>query len=236
MSEDLLLLLAAAASIGFFHTLLGPDHYLPFIAMSRSGKWSLRKTALVTILCGIGHVMSSVVLGIMGVMFGLAVSKLEAFESFRGSLATWALISFGLVYFVWGMRRAMRHKTHEHIHMHEEEDGHTHLHHHTDKHMHVHESKNRKMTPWVLFIIFILGPCEPLIPMLMYPAAKNSFFALSLVTGIFAVITIATMLGIVLISYFGFNIIPSEKLERYTHAIAGAIISVCGLSILFFGL
>jgi len=236
MSEDLLLLLAAAASIGFFHTLLGPDHYLPFIAMSRSGKWSLRKTALVTILCGIGHVMSSVVLGIMGVMFGLAVSKLEAFESFRGSLATWALVSFGLVYFVWGMRRAMRHKTHEHIHMHEEEDGHTHLHHHTDKHMHVHESKNRKMTPWVLFIIFILGPCEPLIPMLMYPAAKNSFFALSLVTGIFAVITIATMLGIVLISYFGFNIIPSEKLERYTHAIAGAIISVCGLSILFFGL
>ncbi len=236
MSEDLLLLLAAAASIGFFHTLLGPDHYLPFIAMSRSGKWSLRKTALVTILCGIGHVMSSVVLGIMGVMFGLAVSKLEAFESFRGSLATWALISFGLVYFVWGMRRAMRHKTHEHIHKHEEEDGHTHLHHHTDKHMHVHESKNRKMTPWVLFIIFILGPCEPLIPMLMYPAAKNSFFALSLVTGIFAVITIATMLGIVLISYFGFNIIPSEKLERYTHAIAGAIISVCGLSILFFGL
>jgi len=236
MSEDLLLLLAAAASIGFFHTLLGPDHYLPFIAMSSSGKWSLRKTTLVTVLCGIGHVMSSVVLGIMGVMFGLAVSKLEAFESFRGSLATWALISFGLVYFVWGMRRAMRHKTHEHIHMHEEEDGHTHLHHHTDKHMHVHESKNRKMTPWVLFIIFILGPCEPLIPMLMYPAAKNSFFALSLVTGIFGVITIATMLGIVLISYFGFNIIPSEKLERYTHAIAGAIISVCGLSILFFGL
>lgn len=236
MSEDLLLLLTAAASIGFFHTLLGPDHYLPFIAMSRSGKWSLRKTTFVTLLCGIGHVLSSVVLGFLGVTFGLAVSKLEAFESFRGSLATWALISFGLVYFAWGMRSAMRQKAHEHVHAHEEENNHTHLHYHTDRHMHVHESKSRNMTPWVLFIIFILGPCEPLIPMLMYPAAKNSRFALSLVTVIFGGITILTMLGIVLISYFGFNIIPSEKMERYTHAIAGAIISICGLSILLFGL
>lgn len=236
MSEDLLLLLTAAASIGFFHTLLGPDHYLPFIAMSRSGKWSLRKTTFVTLLCGIGHVLSSVVLGFLGVTFGLAVSKLEAFESFRGSLATWALISFGLVYFAWGMRSAMRQKAHEHVHAHEEENNHTHLHYHTDRHMHVHESKSRNMTPWVLFIIFILGPCEPLIPMLMYPAAKNSLFALSLVTVIFGGITILTMLGIVLISYFGFNIIPSEKMERYTHAIAGAIISICGLSILLFGL
>jgi hypothetical protein len=72
--------------------------------------------------------------------------------------------------------------------------------------------------------------------MLMYPAAKNSLLALSLVTGVFGGITILTMLGIVLISYFGFNIIPSEKMERYTHAIAGAIISVCGISILLFGL
>ncbi|HOD34406.1 MAG TPA: hypothetical protein PLR20_01590 [Syntrophales bacterium] len=29
-------------------------------------------------------------------------------------------------------------------------------------------------TPWVLFTIFVLGPSEPLIPVLMFPAARNA--------------------------------------------------------------
>jgi len=237
MSDELAVLVTAAASIGFFHTLLGPDHYLPFIAMSRSGGWSLRKTAFITILCGIGHVLSSVVLGFIGISFGFAVSRLEAVESFRGSLATWALIAFGLVYFIWGMKRALRNKPHAHFHSHGDTTGHGHTHDHNKEHLHVHKTAgNKNMTPWILFIIFILGPCEPLIPILMYPAAKSSFFDLWLVTGIFGVITITTMLGIVMSSYFGINIIPTVKLEKYTHAIAGAIISLCGLSILLFGL
>lgn len=60
MSQELTILTITAASIGLFHTLLGPDHYLPFIVMAKAGKWSLFKTAWVTFLCGIGHVGSSI--------------------------------------------------------------------------------------------------------------------------------------------------------------------------------
>ena len=237
MSNELLILIIAAASIGFFHTLLGPDHYLPFIVMSRSRSWSLRKTSLVTVVCGIGHVLSSVLLGIIGIALGIAVSKLEAIESFRGSIAAWVLIAFGLVYFIWGMRRALRNKPHEHLHKHEYGFSHMHTHHHTEVHMHVHRKKGTKnITPWVLFTIFVFGPCEPLIPLLMYPAAKNSLFGVVLVTGLFSATTILTMLGIVLISTFGVNLIPMNRLERYTHAIAGATICLCGVSIILFGL
>ena len=237
MSNELLILIIAAASIGFFHTLLGPDHYLPFIVMSRSRNWSLRKTSLVTVLCGIGHVLSSVLLGIIGIALGIAVSKLEAIESFRGSIAAWVLIAFGLVYFIWGMRRALRSKPHEHLHKHKDGFSHMHTHNHTEVHMHVHRKKGTKnITPWVLFTIFVFGPCEPLIPLLMYPAAKNSLLGVVLVTGLFSATTILTMLGIVLISTFGVNLIPMNRLERYTHAIAGATISLCGVSILVFGL
>ena len=237
MSNELLILIIAAASIGFFHTLLGPDHYLPFIVMSRSRSWSLRKTSLVTVVCGIGHVLSSVLLGIIGIALGIAVSKLEAIESFRGSIAAWVLIAFGLVYFIWGMRRALRNKPHEHLHKHEYGFSHMHTHHHTEVHMHVHRKKGTKnITPWVLFTIFVFGPCEPLIPLLMYPAAKNSLLGVVLVTGLFSATTILTMLGIVLISTFGLNLIPVNRLERYTHAIAGATICLCGVSIQFLGL
>ncbi len=237
MSDELLILITASASIAFFHTLLGPDHYLPFIMMSRSGRWSLRKTTGITVLCGIGHVLSSVLLGIFGVALGIAVSKLELVESFRGSIAAWALIAFGLVYFVWGIRSALRHKSHNHLHIHEDNVNHVHTHVHTKKHVHVHEGKGTEnITPWVLFTIFILGPCEPLIPLLMYPAAKSSFMGLLLVTSIFGGVTILTMLGIVLISTFGINFVPARRLERFTHAIAGATICLCGISIQFLGL
>lgn len=237
MSNELLILIAAAASLGFFHTLFGPDHYLPFIVMSKSGKWSLRKTTLVTVVCGVGHVLSSVLLGILGVALGIAVSKLEVVESFSGNIAAWALITFGLVYFIWGVRRALRSKPHKHLHKHEDGFSHMHTHKHMEKHMHVHGEKSAKsITPWALFTIFVFGPCEPLIPLLMYPAAKSSLPGLLLVAGIFGAITILTMLSIVLISTFGINLIPTARLERYTHATAGATVFLCGISIQFLGL
>ena len=110
MTNELTILLITAASIGFFHTLLGPDHYIPFVVMSKSGNWSNKKTAVITFLCGLGHVLGSVVLGLIGVALGLAVAGLEAIEAVRGGLAAWALIAFGLVYFAWGLKRAIRNK------------------------------------------------------------------------------------------------------------------------------
>jgi ABC-type nickel/cobalt efflux system permease component RcnA len=229
--------MATAASIGFIHTLFGPDHYLPFIVMSRSGKWSLSKTTIITILCGIGHVLGSVVLGIIGIVLGIAVANLEIVESARGGLAAWMLIAFGLVYFVWGIRRAMRNKPHHHTHMHQDGMMHTHEHRHSDEHLHIHNKSSKKnITPWILFTIFLLGPCEPLIPLLMYPAAKEDFFGLVLVTSIFGLATILTMLIIVLISSYSINLIPTSKIERYMHAIAGATIFLSGLAIQFLGL
>jgi nickel/cobalt exporter len=237
MSNELWVLILAAASIGFFHTLFGPDHYLPFIVMSKSGQWSLRKTSLITFLCGLGHVLSSVLLGSVGVAFGIAVTKLEILESFRGNLAAWLLIAFGLVYFIWGARRAWRNKAHHHLHSHKNADDHEHSHSHHTGHVHAHVEKGKKsMTPWVLFTIFIFGPCEPLIPLLMYPAAKGGFWNIIIVTGVFAAVTIGTMMSVVLISAFGINFVPVLKLERYTHALAGATIFLCGMSIQFLGL
>ncbi len=237
MSHELSILITAAASIGFFHTLFGPDHYLPFIVMAQSGKWSLRKTTLITFLCGIGHVMSSVLLGIIGIVLGMVVSKLEIIEGFRGNLAAWALIAFGLVYFIWGMQRVVRNKPHQHLHTHQDAVSHIHTHVHNDEHVHVHETANNKnLTPWILFTIFVLGPCEPLIPLLMYPAAKNSLAGLISVVVIFGSITIATMLSVVIISTLGISFIPLQRIERYMHAFSGAAIFLSGISIQFLGL
>ncbi len=237
MNKELTILLITAASIGSFHTLVGPDHYLPFIVISKARKWSLMKTTWITGLCGLGHILSSVVLGFIGIALGITVTKLEAVESFRGEIAAWILLAFGLVYFVWGLRRAIVNRPHKHRHFHVDEDAHEHTHVHTDGHVHIHADEGAvNLTPWVLFTIFVFGPCEPLIPILMYPAAKNSLVGVVLVSAVFGITTIGTMLAIVLLSSLGLIFLPLQKLERYSHAIAGATIFLCGIAIKFFGL
>ncbi|HNR52561.1 MAG TPA: sulfite exporter TauE/SafE family protein [Syntrophales bacterium] len=234
LSPELAALTVTAASLGFFHTLLGPDHYLPFVVMARARRWSQARTAWITLFCGLGHIGSSVVLGLAGITLGMAVTSLEGIEALRGDLAAWALIACGLVYFAWGLKKAYRYRPHEHSHFHENGTAHTHRHIHGTDHAHVH-GDNSRITPWVLFIIFVLGPCEPLLPVLMYPAAKESLAGMLWVTGVFGTVTILTMMGIVLFSLRGISLIPLKGIERYTHALAGGTICLCGIAIQYLG-
>lgn len=226
-----------AATIGFAHTVFGPDHYIPFIVMARAKKWPMTKTAILTFLCGIGHIMSSVLIGFVGIIFGIEVMKLKALESFRGNIAGWLLIIFGFTYLVWGLYRVWKNKPHKHKHFHMNYMIHSHDHGHSDEHVHIHEEETKvNITPWVLFTIFVFGPCEPLIPILMYPAAKNNMAGVFWVTIIFGAVTIMTMFSIVMVSSIGVKLLPMGKLERYTHVMAGGTILLCGLAVQFLGL
>lgn len=83
----------------------------------------------------------------------------------------------------------------------------------------IYPQDRRRVTPWVLFIIFILGPCEPLIPFLTYPAAQNSTAGIIWLVSIFTLFTLVTMVTIVLLGYYGVTLVKSTALERYIHAI-----------------
>jgi nickel/cobalt transporter (NicO) family protein len=236
MNMDVVFLCWTAAIVGLGHTLLGPDHYLPFIVMNRARKWSPAKTAWITFACGLGHVLSSVVLGFIGIAFGMTLMRLEAFEAFRGNLAAWALIGFGFAYAGWGIHCGIRNRPHTHLHLNERCEP-VHSHRHAGQHFHTHEpAKKANITPWVLFTIFVLGPCEPLIPLLMYPAARYSLDGTVLVAAVFSVVTIGTMLAVVMAASWGISFARFGKLERWTHALAGGAIGLSGLAIQFLGL
>ncbi len=225
-------LLTTAAGLGFIHTVIGPDHYLPFVAMAKARDWSFKKALTITAICGVGHVLGSIILGLIGVAFGIGLSKLEGLESIRGDLAAYGLIAFGLVYFIWGIRKAYHGHSHSHI-----IGGHKHPHpghHHGDREPSGQDGKTG-ITPWVLFTIFVFGPCEVLIPILMYPEARNSTSGMLLVAGVFAVATIGTMLISVAVILTGLTVFKFRSLERFSHALAGFALLACGLAI-FFGL
>lgn len=237
MSTELSILLITTVSVAFIHTAAGPDHYIPFIIMSKARKWNRVKTAWITFLCGIGHVGSSFLLGLIGVAFGVALFSIQSLESSHGIIAAWLFTIFGFCYLIWGLHRAYKNKPHDHLHVHSDGSLHSHTHTHHNEHSHIHaEVKKVNITPWILFTIFILGPCEPMIPLIMYPAAKHNYFELFLVSIIFGIITIATMLTFVLTASFGLNILSFKFIERYTHALAGGTIFACGLGMLFLSL
>ena len=236
MADSITLLSITAISIGFIHTILGPDHYLPFIVLSEAKKWTIRKTMLITFVCGIGHVLSSVILGLVGIAVGISVKKLVSVESFRGNIAAWLFIAFGLVYMVISIRNLIKNRKHSHAHFHMGGEKHMHEHDHHVEHAHIHEKDIIKTTPWILFLIFVFGPCEPLIPIVMYPAAANNIAGAVIVSLLFALVTISTMMAIVVAFKLGLNRINLKPVEKYSHLIAGSMIFLSGMAIQFLGL
>jgi nickel/cobalt exporter len=221
-----------ATAIGFVHTVLGPDHYIPFIALSKARRWNLTKSLAITGFCGLGHVLGSVLIGLLGLAAGAALNQMVELESLRGQLASWAMLSFGLVYLAWGLKRAWRNQPHEHLHVHGDGTAHKHEHTHHREHAHPHEKGNSALGPWTIFIVFVLGPCEALIPILMYPAASHNFLGMAWVVTLFGLATIITMMGIVALSVRGLAGVRLHHWDRYSHALTGAAISLCGVFML----
>ncbi len=229
-------LLWGAASIALLHTLIGVDHYLPFIVIGKARRWRTRKTLSFTALCGVGHVAGSVLLGLIGVALGLAVQKLVFVESVRGSVAAWGLIAFGLVYAATSLLRNAKRQRHAHVHGHSDGTLHCHEHNHEKLHAHVHETGDGSgLTKWTLLLLFVFGPCEALIPMFMVPAYEHNWLLVVSVAGVFSVVTIAAMVIAVAVGLYGFSFLPMRVLDRHANVLAGLAIAGSGLGIQLLG-
>jgi len=220
--EDQNILISTAALIAFIHTIIGPDHYLIFVALGKARDWSTTKTLKYTTICGVGHILSSVIIGFIGIFFGIELVKLVNLEESRGLLSGWMLLFFGLIYFFWGLRKIRIHKNKKNV---------------SDKHNYINSQKKAfNITPWALFIVFVLGPCEALIPLFMYPAIEADMMLVFKVALVFGIVTLVTMLLSVFLLIKGLNIFKFNSFEKYSHVIAGTSIMLCAIVINFAGL
>lgn len=226
----------SAASLGVIHTLLGPDHYLPFIVLSKARNWTRTRTLWITFISGVGHVGGSVILGLVGIAMGISLSRLESIEASRGNLVGWMLIAFGILYSAYGIYKYFRKGSHFHLPAFLRPRSIR----HRDLHLADSELKKEddagRLTPWILFLIFVFGPCEVLIPMLVYPAAQQSGLGVFLVALVFGIATVGTMLLVVLLGYQGFSFVRLKGKEHRIHLFAGLVILLAGVGIQFMGL
>jgi hypothetical protein len=227
--------LLAAAGVALAHTLLGPDHYLPFVMLARARGWSVRRTAAITVACGAGHVASSLLLGGLGILLGAAASRLDAVERARGDLAAWLLVAFGLAYAIWGLRQGVRRSRGLEPHHHGGGEPHIHVG-SLRPHVHAPGGERRRPVFWALFIVFILGPCEPLIPLVILPASRGRW-GLALATALlFGLLTVSAMLALTLAGVAGLRRLRFCGLERWADTLAGATVAASGLAMVGLGL
>ncbi len=194
------------------HTIAGPDHYLPFIAIAKSRGYSLRKTLFWTFVCGLGHIGSALLIALGFIYFShwLSEAQFGWIEDNRADMAAYALIGLGAAYLLWALRHRWLHKHHKHL----------------DK-----PDDKQNITVWVLFIIFVLGPCEALLPILTAASVLGGTAVISS-TLIFSAATIATMMLAVSAGLLGINALRLNVLDSHAHELAGGIIIACGLGML----
>ena len=207
-------LVIAAASIAALHA-LAPDHWVPFAAIARTQRWSARRTAAVTALCGAGHVTVSVVIGALGAMFGIGL--FEAFGAALEGVAPLVLIGFGLAYAAWGAGRLVRERWHRH--MHEAGTHHHHRHHHLE-----HQAASAR----ALFFLFCADPCVAVIP-LMFAAMPAGWSAAISVVAAYELATIATMVALVLPTRAATQVVRAAWVDRFGEVLAGAVIAAVGV-------
>ncbi len=235
-----------AVTTAVVHTFTGPDHYLPFIVLSKARKWTLRKTLGLTFASGLGHVGSAILLALVFNCFQEKFASWgESIDETRGSLAAWLLLILGCVYMAWGLFHLFSHRRHRHAHLHA--DGTVHIHDHThdsngveenhgENHAHLHGGQSdRLLLGWSLFIIFVLGPCEALLPILAASAAVGKT-CLFVSTVLFSAATIISMLAAVVLGYFGVRTFNAPWFERVSHLLAGLVIALCGAGMIWLGL
>ena len=211
LTADVQALLLTALSIGIVHTLIGPDHYVPFVALARQRGWSMGRTLGITTLCGAGHCASSVAIGTVGILLGTGLTQLEALEAVRGDVAAWLLLGFGLALIALSVRRRRREIAGAHA-----------------------GSKSHLDHSLVasLFVVFVLGPCEALIPLLMFPAATANVNAIVAVTLVFCAATVLTMLVCVTGTLSAVPKRVTHRLANYAGHITGTVIALCAVAML----
>src|SRR2546425_1648334 len=96
-------------ALPIFHALI-PDHWLPFVLMSRVERWSERRAAALTGLAGLLHVLVTMLTGGLTILVGSPTVEDLAARTGRslGFLGGLLLVVFGVTYGIWRHRREAR--------------------------------------------------------------------------------------------------------------------------------
>ncbi len=205
MSQQAWLLVAAVIAVGALHTLV-PDHWLPITLIARQRGWTRMQTARAAFGAGLGHTLSTLVIGIIVWLAGVVAA--QRFGNIMSLVSSLALIGFG-GWIAIGSWREMR----EHEHQHAHGPGHDYA---------------DRGSRTALVLILGSSPMVEGIPA-FFAAAKFGPGLIAVMSLCFALSTIATYVALCTLSSAALERLHLGPLERYGEILSGLFIVLVGI-------
>jgi len=198
-------LITGSLMLSVLHALI-PNHWLPILAIGRKEQWSIATVTQVTLLSGLAHVASTVVIGLLLAFLGSRLAG--ALEGFSVYAAPALLIGLGIFYIY-------QHARHHHFHL----------------HGHPEQASHEKIILSLATAMFF-SPCFEIEPYFLLAGAESFLFAL-LIGVLYSVVTITGMIIWVRLTYMSLLKLNWHALEHNAGIITGIILIASGVASYF---
>ena len=225
-------LLAAAAGVGFGHAIL-PDHWVPLALLGRTRRYPLARIARLSGLAGLAHVLVSIVLGAVIIAIGLQFRS--TVQHAQDAIIGCILIATGTGFVA--LELAGHGHPHDHR-AHDQDDNHgPRDHNHGDAghhHHHARELPDRRLNGLAAIMVPFGAAASPDLTILpVFLAATTAGVATAMGSlGIFAAVTIGTIVALTIAAARGGYQIQGEWLERWGNVFTAVVLASIGLLVL----
>jgi len=205
--------LLAAAGVALGHAVL-PDHWIPLAVIGRTRRYPLTRIARLSSLAGIAHVLVSLILGAVIIVIGLQFRS--RIEDAQNTIVGLLLIGTGVAFAVVELAgRGHRHRR-----------GHSHPHEHGQ-----HRSRFHALAGIAVPFGAAASPDLTILPVFLAATTAGTEAAVGSLV-VFAVVTIATIVGLTVAAAAGSYQLRAPWLERWGNAFTAAVLIVLGALVL----
>ena len=202
-------LLVSAFLLSIVHAAI-PNHWLPIVAIGKGENWRPALTLRVTVIAGIAHISSTIIIGLLVGWMGYEFS--ERYSAIFRWLAPSILGGLGIIYMMLHIK--------EHFNRH-----------HPDHHHH-HEKKINRASITAIIIslcaVMFFSPCIEL-ESYYFTAGIAGWTGILSVSLIFFIVTVSTMALLVYLALKGSAKINFHFLEHNKRLIIGIILILTGV-------
>jgi nickel/cobalt transporter (NicO) family protein len=189
-----------------------PNHWLPFIAISKSEKWTIRETLSATGIAGLAHILSTIIIGVFVGFIGLQLSN--AYSQISEIIAPSILVIIGIIYILIDFRK----KNHAHINEKEIKER--------------FKNKSKLTIITSLSVVMFLSPCAEL-EAYYFQAGTLGWNGILIVSAIYTFATVSFMILLVYLGLLGVNKFKFHYLEHHEKRVTGIFLILLGIAAYF---
>ena len=190
-----------------------PNHWIPLIAIGKTEKWTLKETLTATLITGVSHTISTILIGIIVGLIGIKLSS--SYNLVIDYVAPSILIVIGIIYMVLDFRTG---EHHQHAYLENTEA--------------LNNTKSKISILVSLSIAMFLTPCVE-IEAYYFQAGMIGWKGIFIVSAVYTLTTVLLMLVFVYVGFRGTQRLRSHTLEHHEKFITGVVLVFLGILAFF---